>query len=156
MWDIHRASCFFLYTPLGLQKHYWYAISDSPVPVSLYQSLGTGDVFKFIKAKVHFQRGRGNSGVCRLKRGHDSLCSSIYTQECDQSGAPICSSDWCWAGYLICLGNRLYGGQVRNGPHSFSSREWAARAGQGGGRSSTMRHGQSLLGLISLKGTWSL
>ena len=44
-------------------------------------------------------------------------------------------------------------GRVRNGQHSFSSRERTAQAGQGREGGITMRHGQRLLGLISLKGT---
>lgn len=43
-------------------------------------------------------------------------------------------------------------GGVRNGPHPFPRREWAAPAGGGGGRDITMRRGQRVRGLISLKG----
>ena len=68
----------------------------------------------------------------------------------------IWSSDRLWAGYLICMGDRLYRGGVRKGWQSFPKREWATQAAQGGGRGAAMRHGQRLLGLISSKGTWSL
>ena len=49
-----------------------------------------------------------------------------------------------WIGYIR--------GGVRNGRHSFPNREWAAHVAQDRGRDIIMRHGQRLLGLISLKG----
>ena len=49
---------------------------------------------------------------------------------------------------FICMGNRLCRCRVRNGWHSFSTRLFKV----GGG----VLHGQRLLGLIFLKGTWSL
>ena len=68
----------------------------------------------------------------------------------------IWSSDWFGIGCIICMGNRLYRGGVKNGWYSFPSREWAAQAAQGEGRGIPMRHGQRFWGLISLKGTWNL
>lgn len=38
--------------------------------------------YKFIKAKVHFKRGRENSHAGRLKKGPNSLCSSLYIPQC--------------------------------------------------------------------------
>ena len=37
-------------------------------------------------------------------------------------GGTFWFSEWFWAWCLICMGNRLYGGGVRN-PHIFPSRE---------------------------------
>ena len=133
---------------------YW---SQFPRFLSLHnKALERQTFYKFIKVKVHFQRGREDSCARRLKRGPDSLCNSLYTPQCDLSGDPIWSYDWFGAGHLICMRNRLCGGRVRNGWHSFSSRKWAAPADQGGERGITMRHGQRLWGLISFNWTWSL
>ena len=138
---------------------WWERLIRSQLPQSLSRhskALEWQTFYKFIEVEVHFQRERKNSHVHRLKRGPDSPCNSLYTPQCRPKWRPNLMF-WLVLGRTPYLhGEQLYGGLVRKGWHSFSGREWAAQAGQGGGKGITMRLGQSLLGLISLKGTWSL
>ena len=84
--------------------------------------MGMADVlyiYYSVTVKVHFQRGRErtpvSAGLKKKKKEPDLLLNSLHTPAGDGRGAPIWSSVGSGAGYLICMGNRLYGGLERNG-----------------------------------------
>ena len=64
--------------------------------------------YKFIKVKVHFQRGRGDAAAQVKKRAPLSLQWSLYpTMQCDLSGDPMPSSDWSGQGTLFAWGDPM-------------------------------------------------
>ena len=75
--------------------------------VSLGIEAGSLAFYKFIKVKIHFPREKELAHACAraVNIGPDSCYNCFYTPA------------------LIFMGNRLYRSGVRNGQHSFPSRE---------------------------------
>lgn len=73
-------------------------------------------------------------------------------QSVDLSGGPIWSSDWSWAGDLICIGNMLFRGLDEEWATSLLYQVVRSPGWARWGRGVTMRQGQRLLGFISSRG----